>query len=449
MIKDHILAEIKTNKDKYIQLLRKLIQTDSYNPPGNEKNLAIVIKDFFKAHEIECDIFPLDEDNRANLLGYLNKNFEGKNIIYNAHLDVVPPGFEEEWKYPPLEGKIKRNKYMYGRGAADMKGGLAAMMISLSILKSLNLNLRGNLIFMGVSDEETGGALGTKRLLDTKLREIHSDFIVIGEPSGIDPLPKAIILGERGHLQLKVIANGVSCHASMPQMGINPIYIINEIITNLDKIDDHIPNVEPPLSIDQLKELMSDAFPSKEIFERILADQELLQNVIKSLTTFTKTSTMIKGGIKENVVPDICELVIDFRLLPNQDPNDIINALKKLVNKLGYEIREEAKGKPEEVFVSFEIIHQSEGSYWKNWKKSKDLKKFYEITKTVYDKTPLYFLFPACADAHYLRKDYCESTILFGPGNARTAHATDENIEIKDFINSIKVYTLFAYELLK
>jgi len=448
MVKDRIINEIDAKREEYVEFLRKLVQTDSYNPPGNEKNVADVIKEFFQANNIKCEIFPFDK-NRANMLGSLNENFEGTNIIFNGHMDVVPPGSEEEWKYSPLEGKIKRNKYLYGRGAADMKGGLAAMVIALSILKNLNKEFSGNLIFMGVSDEETGGKYGTKKLLDTELRRINPSFVVVGEPTGLNPLPKAVIVGERGHLQLKIIANGISCHASMPGMGKNPIYMINDIISNLNKIDNYISSINPPLSLDELKDLIRASFPSREIFEKILADQELLQNVLKSLIRFTKSVTMIKGGIKENVVPDMCEVVIDFRLLPDQNPKEIINALKKLVEELGYEIREEAIGKPEDVFVAFEIIHQSKGSYWKKWKQSEELKRFYEITKEIYGKTPFYFLFPACADAHYLREDYCEKTILFGPGNARTAHATDEYIEIEDFINSIKVYTLFAYEMIK
>jgi acetylornithine deacetylase/succinyl-diaminopimelate desuccinylase-like protein len=302
---------------------------------------------------------------------------------------------------------------------------------------------------MGVCDEETGGLLGTKKLLDTKLKDIDCDFVVIGEPTGLNPLPKAIILGERGHLQLKIIANGVSCHSSMPSMGKNPIYMINEILTNINKIDDYIPDVSPPLSIEELKTLVSVSFPNQEIFNKVLESQELLQNVLKSLTRFTKTTTMIKGGIKENVIPDMCEAIMDFRLLPDQDPSIIIKALEKLVKQLGYEVRKDPVGKPEDVFVAFENIHESKGSYWRNWSKSEDIKTFYELIKEIYGKTPFYFLYPACADAHFIREDYCQDTILFGPGNARTAHATNEFIEIEDFINAIKVYTLFAYKLLK
>ena len=127
MSEDQILSEIEQNQDEYITFFQELIQAESYNPPGNEKNVALVIDKYLKNANIKSEIFSFG-DNRANLVAYLNDNFEGKNLLYNGHMDVVPPGNEEEWKYPPLSAVIKRKKFLFGRGAVDMKGGLAAML---------------------------------------------------------------------------------------------------------------------------------------------------------------------------------------------------------------------------------------------------------------------------------------------------------------------------------
>ena len=449
MSNELILNEIEKNREEHIEFLRDLIKTESYNPPGNEKNVAIKIEKYLNENGIKCDLFSFG-NNRANLIAYLNNNFNGKNLIYNGHMDVVPPGNESEWKNPPLSAFIKKKKIIIGRGAADMKGGLAAMAISLKILKKLNVPLSGNLILNAVSDEETGGTYGTKWCLENKLKNINCDFIVIGEPSGLSPLPKAILLGEKGHLQVKIITNGISCHASTPFLGKNAIYMMSDIIQNLDKLENIISKVEPPFSIEELKTFLSKVFPNREIFEKIYEEQQVLQNVIKANTTFTKSLNTIIGGIKENVVPDKCEAVIDFRLLPGQSIDSVLNALKIFINDLGYEVKNEPIAKPEKVFVYLEVFHQSEPSVWKEWENSENLKLFFSVIENIYEKKPFYFLMPACSDAHFYRNSgFCPATVAFGPGSAATAHATNEFIEIDDYINAIKTYTLFAYMLLK
>jgi succinyl-diaminopimelate desuccinylase len=365
-------------------------------------------------------------------------------------MDVVPPGIEEEWKLPPLSATIKRKK-IFGRGSTDMKGGLAAMVIALKILKKLGIKVSGNLILNAVGDEETGGELGTKWCLENKLKEISVDFSVIGEPTSLSPLPKAIILGERGRVLVKVVTNGISAHAALSPLGKNAIYMMSKIIENLDKLDRYIPEVKPPIKMDRLKELMSTAFGSEEIFNKIINEQPVLKAIIDSLIKSTNVLTMIKGGIKDNVVPDLCEAAIDFRLIPGQKVEDIVNGLGQLIrSEVGFDVREEPTGSPEDIFVNLEIIHASEGSYWEDWENSKELRLFFKLTSEIYKKKPFYFIYPPSSDAHYLRNaGYCPQTIHFGPGRAGTAHSTNEYVEIQDFINAVKVYTLFAYNFLK
>jgi succinyl-diaminopimelate desuccinylase len=449
MSEELILKEIEANREKYVDFFRELIKAESYNPPGNEKNVAIKIEEFLKNSNIKCDIFPFGE-NRANLIAYLNDHFEYKNLLYNGHMDVVPPGNEEDWKYPPLSATVKRKRFIYGRGAADMKGGVAAMAIALKILKDLDIKLPGNLIFNAVADEETGGKFGTQWCLDNKLKSIKCDFAIVGETSNYKPLSHAIVLGEKGRVQLKIIAKGVSGHASMPSLGKNAIYMMSDLIQNLDKLDDLMPRIEPPIKLEKLKTLLSASFPNQESFERVYSEQPLLSNVSKALTQFTKILTKIKAGIKENVIPDHCEAIMDLRLLPGQTKEMVLEALKKLINDIGYEVKDELVGLQDEYFFYLEVEGASEPSYWSEWETSKDLKNFYDIVEKCYNKKPFYFLLPASADVNYLRNtNYCKNSIIFGPGVGTTAHAVDEYVEIEDFINCVKVYTLFAFNFLK
>jgi len=444
-----ILNEIEKNKEEYINFLRELVQTESYNPPGNEKNVALKIENFLKDSGIKTEIFPFG-NNRANLIAYLNDNFKGKNLLYNGHMDVVPPGNEEEWKNPPLSAYIKRNKYIYGRGTSDMKGGLAAMIIALKILKKVSSNYSGNLILNAVADEETGGKLGTKWCLDNKLKDIKFDFAIISETSGLDPLPKAIILGEKGRFLVKIVTHGIATHSGWPFMGKNAILMMSEIISELDKIDKYVTHVEPPMPLEKIKTLVSRAFPNEEIFEKVFSEQPLLNNVLTSLMQFTKSMNIINGGIKDNIVPDRCEAIIDFRLLPNQDPNDIIKALRKLiVDDIGYPLKESLGKNMEDVYVDLEILQQSEGSYWNTWEESSTLKQLQNTIDEVYGKKSFFVLMPQSADSNYLRNSgYCPQTVIFGPGKGSSVHAANEFIEIEDYLKAIKVFTLFAYHFL-
>jgi succinyl-diaminopimelate desuccinylase len=449
MAEEEILKDIENNRETYIDLFRKVLKAKSYNPPGDELNVAKIIDGFLKQFNIKSEIYSFGE-NRANLVASLNNKNE-KVLLYNGHMDVVPPGDDSDWSNPPLDATIKRKKYIYGRGTTDMKGGLIAMAIALKILKLLENELFGNLIVNAVADEETGGSLGTKWCLENVLKSIKPDFTIIGEASGLNPLPKAILLGEKGHLYIKLITNGISCHASMPSLGKNAIEMMSEIIVTLKKLDEYIPPAQPPMSIDKIKSLVAEVFANREIFERILSEQPTLNSVLQSLVNFSYSVTMIKAGIKENVVPDRCEATLDVRLLPGQEVSSIVNGLKKLIKKeTVYNVKDQLDDKNDEIYVYIEPYETSEGSYWKEWEDSDSLKTLHGIIEKTYDKKPFYLLLPASADAHYIRNSgFCPQTVIFGPGRGEKAHAADEYIEIEDFINSIKVYSLFAYEFLK
>ncbi|MHA2050503.1 MAG: M20 family metallopeptidase [Promethearchaeota archaeon] len=436
-----------------MEFLKDLIQAESYNPPGNEKNVALQINNYLTDAGVKCEIFPFGE-NRANLIASLNDNFEGRNLLYNGHMDVVPPGNEKEWKYPPLSAYVKGSKArrkIFGRGTADMKGALAAMAISLKILKQLKFKPSGNLILNAVSDEETGGKVGTGWCLENHLEPINCDFTVIGETSYLPPLGRAIIVGEKGHLGIKIVTNGIQCHSSMPSLGKNAIEMMAEIMANINKMDNYMPVINPPMTLEKLKNHLSVVFPDKQQFEKVLSEQKVLNELIIALTNYTKNFTQIEAGIKENVIPDTCEANIDFRLLPGHTTEMIVQALTKMIEEnIGYEVRDTPIGNPEDVFVYLDIGYESEASYWEEWEKSQILKDFATVAEKVYGHKLIYFLSPGGSDACFYRNnEYCKETIQFGPGRFSLVHATNEFIDLQDFKDAIKVYTLFAYNFLK
>lgn len=453
-MEEKISEIIDENKEIYIEFLRELVKTDSYNPPGNELNVAKKIKDFLCEAKVKCDVYPFG-NNRANLFAYLNDNFEDKVLLYNGHMDVVPPGNLQEWKYSPLTAYCDKKK-IFGRGTTDMKGGLAAMVIALRILKTLDISFSGNLILNAVADEETSGELGTKWSIENVLKEkaIKSDFIVVGEPSQVNPFPKMIILGEKGRIVLKIVTNGISCHSSVPFLGKNPITMMSNIIQNIDKIKSKLisnKSIKPPLTREKILELIAPTLATDVKTQEFLDKNSILNNMVLSLSNFTFNVTMIQSGIKDNVIPDRCEAIVDIRLLPGQTPEITLQCVKEVIQDLGYNVIITSSEVPKNGnTVSLEVLSLSEASYWNDWESSKDLKLFKKTVDQIYNDNSFYFLFTASADANYFRNsNYCPQTIIFGPGLGITAHTKDEAIEIEDFLNSIKVYVLFAINFLK
>ncbi|MDI6798777.1 MAG: M20/M25/M40 family metallo-hydrolase, partial [Candidatus Aenigmarchaeota archaeon] len=223
----------------------------------------------------------------------------GKIAFVLCDMDTVPAGDEKKWKYPPFSAKVVDNK-LYGRGSLDMKSSLAAMVFAMKALSKVEL--KGNLIFTAVVDEEPGAysEIGTKFLLK---QGIKGDACIVGEPG-----TKKICIGCKGGYRLKVITRGVSLHTGSSswekkEKGINAVTKMAKILLALEKL--------------KLK------YKPVKIF-----------NGRKPVIT---PGTLIKGGSGINVVPDYCEATIDIRLMPGQTKaqvkKEILNCIDKLKQK--------------------------------------------------------------------------------------------------------------------
>lgn len=198
-----------------IRILQKMVQTNTVNPPGNEKQLAQWIADELARAGIDVEFRDMG-DNRANVIGRIKGTGERKALLFDGHLDTVPPG---KWTEDPWGGIIKEGR-LYGLGTSDMKGGLAAMMQVLLAVKASGVVLKGDLILAASIDEETD-SLGAWDLLKSGgLDDVGA--IVIGEPNYNE-----ITICEKGALWLKVTLHGKTAHGAMPEKGINAIVHMN------------------------------------------------------------------------------------------------------------------------------------------------------------------------------------------------------------------------------
>ena len=164
--------------DYIVDVLRDLIRVPSFNPPGNETQIAECIKSILEKIDIPARVEPVDK-NRANVTGIMKGAGSGPVLVLNGHLDTVP--VKESWVHDPFSGDMEGNR-IYGRGTADMKGAIAAMIGAAKKIKESVEKINGSLILSFVADEERNNA-GTIEFLE-KYKNI--DYAVVGEPSDLD-----------------------------------------------------------------------------------------------------------------------------------------------------------------------------------------------------------------------------------------------------------------------
>lgn len=210
---------------------------------------------------------------RFNVLAHYGP--PGRELILNSHMDTVPTGDVVAWRTPPLT-PIVRGGRLYGRGACDAKGSLAAMATALEALVRSGARLRGRLTFMAVACEETG-ALGS--ITEAQRLSGEGLGVIIGEPTDLE-----LHLAHKGVLRLEITTRGKAAHASIPHEGVNAISGAARILESLDALGFHLSRRHHPL----------------------VGHSSLVV-------------TTIQGGTAPNVVPDHCQIVIDRRLIPGED----------------------------------------------------------------------------------------------------------------------------------
>lgn len=381
MASEQILTQIDDNEA--VNLLRKMLQIKTINPPGNEKDLAELIAKELNSFGMEAEVVDLG-NNRGNVIGRLRGTGERKALLFNGHLDTVPPG-DVEWDYGPYSGHIQDGK-IYGRGSSDMKGGLAAMIMAAKAVKKSGLELKGDLIFCGTAGEEADSIGAFDFLNKGGLKDIEA--IIIGEPSSC-----GINISEKGALWLEITTFGKTAHGAFPDRGINAITCMNALIN----------------------EFLNYKFKFSE--------NELLGRPTINIAT-------IQGGVKTNVVPDKCVITIDIRTVPGMEHSEIIKDFEGIIAKLQERIpdlkatvdivndRPAVETATNHPFVKMaqEVI-QAE---FKRLEKPKGV-NFYTDAAVFLPATNL----PA---------------ILYGPGDAEMAHQPNENISIERLSEALQFY---------
>lgn len=232
-------------------------------------------------------------------------------LVFAGHTDVVPTGPVEEWQSPPFEPTVQ-DGYLYGRGAADMKGSLAAMVTACERFLQKYPDHRGSIGFLITSDEEGPAVNGTVKVVEyLQNQEIAIDHCIVGEPSSSQHVGDVIKNGRRGSLGAKLTVFGKQGHVAYPHLAENPIHKVSPALTEL----------------------------SQEIWDQ--------GNEFFPPTTF-QVSNIHSGTGATNVIPGSIEIVFNFRFSTESSAQDLQQRTEAILNKhqLNYEIHWNLSGQP-------------------------------------------------------------------------------------------------------
>jgi succinyl-diaminopimelate desuccinylase len=375
-----------------VRFCQELVRIKSVNPPGDELQAAEYIVSTLKEFGLEMELLK-HSPTRASLLARLKSSRKIPGLLWNGHLDTVPVG-SEKWIREPFDAEIADGK-IWGLGASDMKGGLAALMAAVKTVAEARVPLRGDLILTATAGEETDSLGARAMAARSDIGPVQA--VMIPEPSYND-----IFLAEKGALWLELTTKGKTAHGSMPELGRNAVIMMLTLISEIEKLD--IPYRVHPL-----------------------------------LGGFTQSVNTIAGGVKTNVVPDHCLATIDMRTVPGQDHRAILKQVEDLIGNLNQRI----PGFKASVRVTNDRIPLETSL------KEPVVQIFSDVVNEVTGERPVPKGARFYTDAVAFMPALKAPMILCGPGDPKLAHQPNEHVEVSKLIETAKIYTLAAIRLLQ
>lgn len=374
-----------TEKQEALLLLKDLISISSVNPPGKENTMAEYLKKYFEEAGVNAEILNISSGRSC-----IKAVIQGKNkrapLVFCGHLDTVPFGEEGNWTTAPLDPSLRDGK-LYGRGTSDMKGGLAAMAYAMTSLSKAGKQPSGDIVFWGTADEEADGLGATAFLTDPYFKS--AEAIIIGEPTDGN-----IGIAAKGTMWLEFTIKGKPAHGSYPDKGINSAEIGMQVVLKI---------------------------------------KEWLKNstIHPLLGQSTGTLTLVNGGVKFNVIPDLCTLGMDVRMIPAVTSEQILDMVQEYIHELeiiypGLHISLHVKN-------NRLAVETKEDCRW--------VQQLQNFGREVYGKELQLVGTNFFSDASiFVRENKEVPYILYGPGITTNAHIADEYIVVDDYYKGVEVY---------
>jgi len=417
-LKAKITKRIEDREQDLIDLCCRLIQAEGENPPGDVSKVANVVEHFLQNEAISHEKFE-PAKGHASIRASIGKR--KPTLILCGHLDVVPAGEISQWTFHPYKAEVKNGKIL-GRGATDMKGGAAAMLMAIAVLKNFENALSGTVVVASVSDEEAPGPGGASWLLENK--KLSGDACLITEPTGYLEGDYSIVAGERGTCWLKITAQGKPSHGSRPMLGKNAILMLTNFLPKLKILEESavkIPNGAKPL-IRGGKAALAKVAKKSGISTKSLT---------KALDHYTVNVGTLAGGTKVNVVPEKCEAEVDIRVPVGGNPDGVEDFVRNILPE-NFECQVVNRTMPSYTPANVSII-----------------KVLQNHAQRVFGYKPLATFMAATSDAHSFREQLGIPTVSFGPGYEELAHTYDEFVYAEDVVNMAKVYANVVFDYLE
>jgi succinyl-diaminopimelate desuccinylase len=418
--KQAILYSAEALLDEASTFLQGLLRIPTINPPGQAyPECAVYVGEHLRTlgYSVEyieltpaevAELAPYGEGlPRMNVLGRLEGPQRRPVLHFNGHMDVVPVG--PGWSTNPFGGEIRTGR-IFGRGASDMKGGIAAQIYAVEAIRRAGLQLQGTVEQSGVVDEESTGNrnAGMGYLVERGyISSERTNYVVITEPLNVDN----ICLGHRGAIWGEITTFGRQSHGSTPEQGINAIEHMASFINEVTY---------------ELKPCLRQRLNSQPV-------------VPPSASAASISFNMVQGGINTNSVPDSCTVAFDRRLVMDEKLDDARCELQAILERLActipgfrYSYKERYATLPTWVSANTPLVHA-----------------FTSAIQEVIGRAPGYVSSPGTDDQRFVTRNAgIEQCIVYGPGEITQAHIVDEALALGDLLIAIKVMALATATLL-
>jgi len=404
---DRVFGQISA--DEVVELTRALVRIPSVYRPGepgaNEAEVASFVEGWFRREGLPVEVQEV-APGRPNVLSWIGEKGPGRRcLLLEGHTDVVTEGDAAEWTWPPFGGELRDGR-IYGRGAADMKSGLAAAMVTLAAFKRAAVTPNGKLVVGALVDEEDG-MIGVRHLVETPAgREL--DAAIICEPE-----ENELCLEQRGVVWARIRARGHMAHGAMPEAGANPITALGALLREVPALEKHL--------------------------------RKLCQKS-RHLKPPTVTPTIVQGpprGVgapQSNVIPALAEMTLDVRLTPGIDAEGMRGELDALCRKAEAAVPGvKLEWEPVNAFRLATSVDRAEPI----------AQAMVHGVRKATGRAPRYGGVPGSTDGTILRMELGIPIVTCGPGNRLIPHQVDEYVEVQELVEAARIYAASALKYLE